>query len=208
MAQVTANAAQAESNTLHKHLKMRDLVAFGIAAIIGAGIFSTIGQASAQGGPAVIFLFLFTSLNYFSQNTLKLDEVLNNWHQAASDADFESYFALMTNESIFIGTAPGERWSKEAFMAFSKPYFDKGKAWDFKALERNIYLNDAGNFAWFDENLQTNRGTFRGSGILEKIGKEWTMHHYVLSVPIPNDDMNEVVKITRKNDSLFQLKFK
>ena len=62
MAQVTANAAQAESNTLHKHLKMRDLVAFGIAAIIGAGIFSTIGQASAQGGPAVIFLFLFTAL--------------------------------------------------------------------------------------------------------------------------------------------------
>ena len=31
-----------------------------IAAIIGAGIFSTIGQASAQGGPAVIFLFLFS----------------------------------------------------------------------------------------------------------------------------------------------------
>ena len=62
MAQVTANAAQAESNTLHKHLKMRDLVAFGIAAIIGAGIFSTIGQASSQGGPAVIFLFLFTAL--------------------------------------------------------------------------------------------------------------------------------------------------
>jgi amino acid transporter len=41
---------------------MRDLIAFGIAAIIGAGIFSTIGQASAQGGPAVIFLFLFTAL--------------------------------------------------------------------------------------------------------------------------------------------------
>jgi amino acid transporter len=41
---------------------MRDLIAFGIAAIIGAGIFSTIGQASAQGGRAVIFLFLFTAL--------------------------------------------------------------------------------------------------------------------------------------------------
>lgn len=62
MAQMSANAAHAESNALHKHLKMRDLVAFGIAAIIGAGIFSTIGQASAQGGPAVIFLFLFTAL--------------------------------------------------------------------------------------------------------------------------------------------------
>lgn len=62
MAQVRANEASAEGQALNKHLKIRDLIAFGIAAIIGAGIFSTIGQASAQGGPAVIFLFLFTAL--------------------------------------------------------------------------------------------------------------------------------------------------
>lgn len=48
--------------SLGKHLTARDLTAFGIAAIIGAGIFSTIGKASADGGPAVIFLFLFTAL--------------------------------------------------------------------------------------------------------------------------------------------------
>lgn len=62
MAQVRANEANTEGHVLNKHLKIRDLIAFGIAAIIGAGIFSTIGQASAQGGPAVIFLFLFTAL--------------------------------------------------------------------------------------------------------------------------------------------------
>ena len=49
-------------NTLGKHLTARDLTAFGIAAIVGAGIFSTIGKASADGGPAVIFLFLFTAI--------------------------------------------------------------------------------------------------------------------------------------------------
>ncbi|SHH06223.1 amino acid/polyamine/organocation transporter, APC superfamily [Flavobacterium fluvii] len=49
-------------DTLGKHLTTRDLTAFGIAAIVGAGIFSTIGKASADGGPAVIFLFLFTAL--------------------------------------------------------------------------------------------------------------------------------------------------
>jgi len=48
--------------SLGRHLGVRDLAAFGIAAIIGAGIFSTIGKASADGGPAVIFLFLFTAL--------------------------------------------------------------------------------------------------------------------------------------------------
>lgn len=49
-------------NALGKHLTTRDLTAFGIAAIVGAGIFSTIGKASADGGPAVIFLFLFTAI--------------------------------------------------------------------------------------------------------------------------------------------------
>lgn len=49
-------------SSLHKTLSVRDLTAFGIAAIIGAGIFSTIGKASADGGPAVIFLFIFTAL--------------------------------------------------------------------------------------------------------------------------------------------------
>ncbi len=46
---------------LKKHLGVRDLTAFGIAAIIGAGIFSTIGKASADGGPAVVLLFIFTA---------------------------------------------------------------------------------------------------------------------------------------------------
>lgn len=49
-------------NSLGKHLTARDLTAFGIAAIVGAGIFSTIGKASADGGPAVVFLFLFTAI--------------------------------------------------------------------------------------------------------------------------------------------------
>ena len=59
--QVAKNEADGH-NTLGKHLTARDLTAFGIAAIIGAGIFSTIGKASFDGGPAVIFLFLFTAI--------------------------------------------------------------------------------------------------------------------------------------------------
>jgi amino acid transporter len=54
------NAAQGHS--LNRRLNVRDLTAFGIAAIIGAGIFSTIGNASQSGGPAVILLFLFTAV--------------------------------------------------------------------------------------------------------------------------------------------------
>jgi amino acid transporter len=50
----------------HPHLRrtlgVLDLTALGIAAIIGAGIFSTIGNAAYQGGPAVAFLFIFTAI--------------------------------------------------------------------------------------------------------------------------------------------------
>lgn len=59
---ILESSSNESHHSLAKHLGVKDLTAFGIAAIIGAGIFSTIGKASADGGPGVIFLFLFTAL--------------------------------------------------------------------------------------------------------------------------------------------------
>ncbi len=53
---------QDASQTMRKDLGVRDLTSFGIAAIIGAGIFSTIGNAAAAGGPAVSLLFVFSAI--------------------------------------------------------------------------------------------------------------------------------------------------
>ena len=50
------------STELKKVLGVRDLTSLGIAAVIGAGIFSTIGQAAFDGGPGVIFLFMITAV--------------------------------------------------------------------------------------------------------------------------------------------------
>ncbi len=47
---------------LKKVLGVKDLTAMGIAAVIGAGIFSSIGKASYDGGPAIIFLYIFTAV--------------------------------------------------------------------------------------------------------------------------------------------------
>ena len=47
---------------LDRALGVVDLTALGIAAIIGAGIFSTIGSAAYNGGPAVALLFVFTAI--------------------------------------------------------------------------------------------------------------------------------------------------
>lgn len=47
---------------MKRMLRVFDLTALGVAAIIGAGIFSTIGNAAAAGGPAVSLLFVFTAI--------------------------------------------------------------------------------------------------------------------------------------------------
>lgn len=47
---------------LQKTLGVRDLTVFGIAAIVGAGIFSTIGKASFDGGPGIVLLFIFVAI--------------------------------------------------------------------------------------------------------------------------------------------------
>src|SRR5438270_3631815 len=48
--------------SLRRTLRVGDLTAFGIAAIIGAGIFGTVGQAAHDGGPAVSLLFVFIAI--------------------------------------------------------------------------------------------------------------------------------------------------
>src|SRR6187431_964335 len=121
----------------------------------------------------------------------QVNKTLNAWHKAA-EANAEAYFGMMAEDAIFIGTDPTEYWDKEAFQAYAKPYFDKGKAWNFKAIERHIYFDKSGKLAWFDELLDTQMKICRGSGVLVKIGNEWKIKHYVLSMTIPNDNTNEV----------------
>lgn len=53
---------EAAGNVLKRSLGVRDLTAFGIAAVVGAGIFSTIGNAASDGGPAISLLFVFTAV--------------------------------------------------------------------------------------------------------------------------------------------------
>ncbi len=47
---------------LKKVLGVRDLTLMGIAAVVGAGIFSTIGTAAFHGGPGISILFVITAI--------------------------------------------------------------------------------------------------------------------------------------------------
>ncbi len=46
---------------MKRTLTVRDLTFLGVAAVIGAGIFSTVGAAAYEGGPGVVFLFIITA---------------------------------------------------------------------------------------------------------------------------------------------------
>ncbi len=59
---ILRHADEGNPDLMKRRLGVRDLTAMGIAAIIGAGIFSTIGNAAASGGPAVSLLFVFTAI--------------------------------------------------------------------------------------------------------------------------------------------------
>jgi hypothetical protein len=162
----------------------------------------------------LLFSILLLGSKSFSQNTENdkqmINTILDSWHKAAANAEFDNYFSYMTSNGVFIGTDATENWQLDEFKAFSKPYFDKGKAWSFTSLERNIYFDKSHNTAWFDELLDTQMKICRGSGVLIKEGKNWKIAHYVLSMTIPNDTIDEVVKIKEKieNGLLEKIKVK
>ena len=147
-----------------------------------------------------LFIFLLFSITISAQEKSNIDNVLTQWHKAASEANFEEYFSLMTEDGVFIGTDPTENWQNKDFRAFSKPYFDRGKAWNFKTLERNIYTEENSDIAWFDELLATQMGICRGSGVLKKTEEGWKIAHYVLSITIPNENVEEATALKKTFD--------
>jgi hypothetical protein len=144
----------------------------------------------------IIVLFSgFLSAQNSETQKKEITYFLDQWHKAAAEANFNAYFSAMAEESIYIGTDATENWNKKQFQAFAKPYFDRGKAWSFKAIERNIYYSEDVKLVWFDELLSTQMKICRGSGVLVQENGQWKIKHYVLSMTIPNDTTDEVVKI-------------
>lgn len=147
-------------------------------------------------------LLFFISTSFFAQQSEKqsVDAVLEDWHNAAADADFDLYFGHMTDTSVFLGTDATENWTYQEFKDFSKPYFDKGKAWSFSTLERNIFVDQ--NTAWFDEHLDTQMGICRGSGVVKKVDGVWKIAHYVLSIAVPNENVSQLTAMKKTWDSI------
>ncbi len=129
-----------------------------------------------------------------------LDKKMLKWHESAGKANYEGYFAPMDSSFIYLGTDPSERWTKKEFSEFCKPYFKKGKGWDFKTKWRNWYLSDDGSTAWFEESLDTHMGICRGSGVWALKNGRWVILHYNLALTVYNEAMEEVKKVNLKKE--------
>ncbi|MBX9449344.1 MAG: nuclear transport factor 2 family protein [Taibaiella sp.] len=103
-----------------------------------------------------------------NQDSLAIISVLDELNQAAAEADFNRYFDLYREDAVFTGTEAGERWHKNQFMDYARPYFEKGKAWNFRSIDRHIYIHTRQDIAWFDELLLTQMKLCRGSGVTGK----------------------------------------
>ena len=143
----------------------------------------------------LLSIFLFINSNFGQRNQEKIINILlDDWHKAAAESNYEKYFDALDNDATFIGTDAQEYWNKTEFSAFAKPFFEKGKAWNFTPIKRHVYFSRDGKTAWFDELLDTWMKLCRGSGVLEFKNGKWKIKQYVLSMTIPNDNVETVIK--------------
>lgn len=141
----------------------------------------------------------------------QIASMLDSFNVAAANADYDKYFDFFTPDAVFMGTDATEHWDKQAFMLWAKPQFDKKEAWNFRAVDRHIFLGKGGEIGWFDELLDAPFAKMcRGSGVVVKQGNEWKVQQYVLSMTVPNSLGNAIAKMkTPVEDSLLnQLKAK
>lgn len=120
------------------------------------------------------------------------DEVLDALHARASAADFEGYFALYTDDAVFLGTDASERWLIDEFMAYTKSRFATGTGWTYTPVER--FVIGEGDVRWFDELLEGEvLGPCRGTGVLRRgADGQWRIAHYSLTVLVPNEIVEDV----------------
>jgi len=133
---------------------------------------------------AIVVAVFFANVSATADDKADISSVLDQLHANAGSASWDAYFALYTDDAIFLGTDAGERWDKPTF----KSYASQTKGWVYHMTERNIDLTPDGDHAWFDELLDSaNYGTSRGTGVLIRTEAGWKIAQYHLVFPIPND---------------------
>jgi ketosteroid isomerase-like protein len=127
-----------------------------------------------------------------------VEAVLDEFHAAAAAADEGRYLAMLTEDMVFLGTAPGERWESGEWRDFVRSHFTRGRGWAYAPSTRSVVIAEDGRTAWFDETVDNEHfGACRGSGVLRKDG-EWRIAQYNLTIPVPDELVPELVSKIRE----------
>jgi len=156
----------------------------------------------------IIFCFFLLFCIVLPPNILAqdVDAVLDDFHDAASQADAERYFGHFTDHAVFFGTDITERWTVDEFKAYAMPFFNEGRGWTYVKQSRHVFHSDDGDTAWFDEILlNENFGETRGTGVLLHTEDGWKIAQYHLTLPVPNNLIYDLVEMieaqqTEEND--------
>ncbi len=132
---------------------------------------------------ALLLILLSISTASAQSDKTAVAAILDNYHQAAAEADWQTYFNLLSEDAVFLGTDVTERWPKAEF----RQYAIDSNGWIYLPRDRYINFTPDGNSAWFDEVLDSaSYGTSRGTGVLIKTDEGWKISQYHLTFPIPN----------------------
>jgi hypothetical protein len=170
-----------------------------LKSVLGIGLVSILFACRQKNVDAVpVNIISKVGTTFLLHERKQIADLLDSFNVAASRADFDKYFSYFAEDAVFIGTDATENWDIKSFKVWAKPYFDKGKTWNFSSLDRHIYFDQTGNIAWFDEILNTQMKICRGSGVLTKLGNDWKIRQYVLSMTFPNSQIDTVIKVKAK----------
>ncbi|MFK8043564.1 nuclear transport factor 2 family protein [Congregibacter sp.] len=125
-----------------------------------------------------------------------INGLLNDFHQAAAEADKERYLGYFSADGVFMGTDDWERWPLPEFTDYVGERFSGGTGWTYVSEERFITMGPMGASAWFDEIMVSKRwGRFRGTGVLLKENGVWKIAHYSLTALVPNERFADVAEV-------------
>lgn len=151
--------------------------------------------------PGMLFDVLDGARTRQSPQEAAVGATLDELHDAAAKADFARYFAQFAEGGVFLGTDAGERWTVDQFKLYARPHFESGQGWAYAPVERHVAFSDSGEVAWFDELLENAKlGSCRGSGVLLLEDGQWKIAQYNLSITVPNEVADRVVRVIRAHE--------
>jgi hypothetical protein len=150
----------------------------------------------------LLIVLLFSGTELKAENRA-IDELLDGFHAAAANSDFDDYFSRFATGGIFLGTDASERWTVTTFKDYAKPAFSAGRGWRYVVEQRNLESVPGMDVVWFDEILtNATLGRCRGTGVIVREGGDWKIAHYSLTLLIPNDIAGSVGKQSMREDGL------